>query len=90
MDWNKRATRLLWQNEWNPLCLNINGEITSDPKSIAEKFNTFFVNIAPKLVPKLKPGKTKFHEYLTTQYSNNLFMSPVPTDEVNSLLAILI
>ena len=32
-----------------PLCLNINGEITSDPKSIAEKFNMFFVNIAPSV-----------------------------------------
>ena len=47
----------------------------------------FFVNVAPKLVSKLKPGKTKFHEYLTTQYSNNFFMSLVTIDEVNSLLA---
>ena len=50
----------------------------------------FFVNVAPKLVSKLKPGKTKFHEYLTTQSSDNFFMSPVTIDEVNSLLEILI
>ena len=47
------------------LCLNINEEITSDSKSIAEKFNVFFVNVAPKLVPNLKQGKTKCHEYLS-------------------------
>ena len=47
----------------------------------------FFVNVAPKLVSKLKPGKTKFHDYLTTQCSNNFFMSPVASNEVNSLLA---
>ena len=57
-----------------PLCLNINGEITSDPKCIAEKFNKFFVNVAPKLVSKQKPGKTKFHEQPNTQKT---FMSPV-------------
>ena len=44
------------------------------------------MNVAPKLVSKHKPGKTKFHEYLTAQYSNNSFMSPVTIVEVNSWL----
>ena len=41
MEWNKVVNRLQWQKEWNPFCLNINGEINSGPKCIAEKFNMF-------------------------------------------------
>ena len=67
--------------------MNINGEVTSSPKCIAEKFNMYFVNVAPKLVSKQKPGKTKFHEYLTAQYTQTTLMSPVTIVEVNSLLA---
>ena len=42
MDWNKRATGLQWEKYGIPLSLNINEKITSDPESIAKKFNMFF------------------------------------------------
>ena len=90
MEWNKEPLGSSGKKNEIPLCLNIKREITSDPERIAEEINMLFVNVASKLVSKLKAGNTKFHEYLITQYSNNFFMSPVTTHEVNSLLANLI
>jgi hypothetical protein len=36
------------------------GEKITDPKSIANRFNDYFVNIGPRLVKKLPNSKTKF------------------------------
>ena len=34
-------------------CLNIDGNIISNPTEVAEKFNTFFVNIATEIESKI-------------------------------------
>ena len=41
------------QKEEQNICLNIEGEICHEPKIVANHFNSFFTNIASKLVEKL-------------------------------------
>ena len=52
------------QNDSFPKSLIITNEEITDKKSIAEKFNSFFVNTGTNLAAKVPHGTTNFESYL--------------------------
>ena len=65
----------------------INGSPNSDPQTIADKFNSYFVNIGPQLAHKISHTDTNFHHFLRQCKSpaGSLFLSPTDIDEVTSI-----
>ena len=68
------------------MCLNIEGNILSNPHEVGNKFNTFYTTIAQQLVNKLPPAKTNHKNYLTNAIPETFFMSPTTPDEVETLI----
>ena len=52
------------QNDSFPKSLITTNEEIADKKSIAEKFNSFFVNTGTNLAAKIPHGTTNFESYL--------------------------
>jgi hypothetical protein len=63
---------------------NSPGEKITDPKSIANRFNGYFVNIGPGLAKKLSNSKTNFDKYLTNSYKRSFFINPITKDELEN------
>ena len=55
------------------ISLDIAGELTSNPKIIAESFNNYFSQIAEKLRAKLPPTPKSFRNYLNTPLKTLFF-----------------
>ena len=59
------------------------GEIITDKKEIATRFNNFFVNIGPSLAAKITGNIPDFNKYLPDANPNSIFLQPVTTDEIS-------
>ena len=70
----------------NGMCLNIEGNIISNPQEVGNKFNIFYTTIAQQLVNKLPPAKINYKNYLTNIIPETFFMSPTTPDEVETLI----
>ena len=51
-------------NENFPKILDIDKKEITDKKTIAEEFNSYFINVGPKLATKISPSNTNFESYL--------------------------
>ena len=51
-------------NDNFPKILNIDKKEITDKKTIAEKFNSYFINVGSKLATKIPPSNTNFESYL--------------------------
>ena len=60
------------------------GEKITDPKSIANRFNDYFVNIGPGLAKKLSNSTTNFDKYLTNSCKGSFFINPITKDELEN------
>ena len=63
---------------------NSPGEKITDPKSIANRFNDYFVNIGAGLAKKLSNSKTNFDNYLTNSCKESFFFQPIAKDELEN------
>ena len=70
----------------NNICLNINNEIISDPIKVATHLNKFYTSVAQKLTEKIKPGVTKFNDYLKISNANSFFIRPTCSKEIKNIL----
>ena len=50
-----------------------NGNLTDDPKKIANALNDFFVNIGPELASKLEPSNNSYKSYMSPRIRNSFF-----------------
>ncbi len=66
--------------------LDEDGKIITDQKSVANKFNKFYTNIADKLVRKLGNPTTKFQDYLKNPNEHTIFLNETDPGEVASLI----
>ena len=51
-------------NDNFPKILNIDKKEITDKKTIAEEFNSYFINVGPKLATKIPPSNTNFESCL--------------------------
>ena len=56
---NKRKSKLTC-----PSCFKSNGELISDPTSIATSFSEYFSNIGPNLAARISPSTANFGDFL--------------------------
>ena len=85
---NRNKTNRMLPKEFNG---NSPGERITDPNTIANRFNDYFVNIGPGLAKKLPNSKTTFDKYLTNSCKNSFFINPITKyeleNEINNLNA---
>lgn len=58
------------------ISLKIDGEICFDKLSVAEKINSFYTTVAPKLVEKLPKGVNKFGKRFVEKFYRNKGVMP--------------
>ena len=63
---------------------NSPGEIISDPYTIANKFNDYFVNVGPGIARNIPNSKRIFNEYLPNSYKNSFFLEAITKYEVET------
>ena len=83
---NKNNLRKTWgiikqvinKNKNNKICDKfISGkDITSDPKTIANAFNNYFVNVGPTLASKIPDQPVDFSRYMPPPNECSLFLTP--------------
>lgn len=63
-----------------------NGGILTNPKEIADEFNTFFANIGDKLSQAVPRADINFESFLPPPVSANLFLSPTTELEIQNII----
>ena len=74
------------KNRVVPVELNYNNETKTDKSDMAESFNEFFVGIGNMVEAKIPKGKLHFSDFLGNSSPNSIFLKPVDTDEVLSII----
>ena len=62
-------------------------EKLTDPKKISDAFNTFFVDIGPKLASKIQHTGKNYFDYLNQPASSCMYTKPVVPEEVVKIIA---
>ena len=62
-------------------------EKLTDPKIISDAFNTFFVDIGPKLASKIQHTGKNYFDYLNQPASSCMYTKPVVPEEVVKIIA---
>ena len=63
------------------------GNIVSEPESISNSFNDFFVNIGPKLASEINHTGKDYFEYLKNPTPNCVFMKPIISEEIIKIVS---
>ena len=66
--------------------LDNSGEQIDDSKLIANSFNNFFVSIGQQILDSFSPQNTNFLSYLTDNYLDSFFVSPVSANSVKKII----
>ena len=62
--------------------IKVNGNMITDPKQVADKFNDYFTKVAKSLVDKLGISNSNFKDYLKDPIADSIMLSPVTEEEV--------
>ena len=85
--WSEINTILHRNNrKQNTISLRDEKGFYTDPKEVANRFNAYFTNVAGKLVEKLNRTDQHFSNYLKTPISQSIFLKPIITEEIESLI----
>ena len=85
--WNVLNSILGRQNKSSfPASFNIDDDLVSDPQTISNHFNSYFVNIGSKLASQIH-GSTNFKDYLNNAHSpvDSFFFAPTYPEEIIKL-----
>ena len=66
--------------------LQVDGEIITDQKRVANKFNEYFINIGPSLSNQISETDIDFTEFLKNPNNTSMFFSPTDSQEINSII----
>ena len=67
--------------------LNINGNLFTDQKTVVEKMNKYFVNVAENLAQKIPKPNTKFQDYLKNPNQHSIYLSEVLPHEIDEIVS---
>jgi len=71
----------------SPISLNIDGNISSDPLTIANSFNKYFSSVAHSIRNKIPPSFKHFSTFLKHPNSSSIFIFPCTPQEVSKCIA---
>ena len=77
------------KHKTSDIFLNDNGNILTDQKIIANKFNDYFLNVADNLAKKIAKPSTKFQDYLKNPNEHSFYLSETTQQEVEDLIKAL-
>ena len=67
--------------------LDDEGNIITNQKTVANRFNKFYTNVAKNLLKDLGKPNTKFQDYLKNPNEHSIFLNETNPDEVSTLLS---
>ena len=73
-------------NVKNDTLLSEKGLIISHQKTVANKFNDYFINVAQDLLKDLGESNNEFQDYLKNSNKHSFFLTEVDPEEVHKLL----
>lgn len=73
-------------NKQTPKILMKDGTHLSNPKDIAEEFNTYFTKVGPDLAGKIKNSKKPYHFYINNRIRNSFYINPTNSSEIRKLI----
>ena len=59
----------------------------TDQKSMAEKFNEFYVNIGNMVEEKIPKTNSKFSDFLKNSVPNSIFLTPLDYNEISDMFS---
>ncbi len=65
-----------------PVSFKVNNSNIVDPKTIAHQFNNFFTNVGPELAQKIPGSNSDPLDYISDDFPNSLFQTPITTVEL--------
>lgn len=66
--------------------LDCNGQIITNQKLVANKFNDFYTNVAHDLVQKLGKPNSKYQDYLKNPNVHSMFLNETEPDEIEEII----
>ena len=85
--WSKINETLKNKNKhFEEIFLSEDGKMITDQKTVASKFNNYFVNVAKNLIKDIRKSNNKFQDYLKIQTSTVFFINKTDPIEVSDLL----
>ena len=66
--------------------LNVNGKLISDPVIMANIFNKYFVNVGYNIDKSIPRTKKSALDYLKKRNPNSLFLAPVTSQEIETII----
>jgi len=65
------------------------GDLVTDPASIASTFNSYFTSIGDQLASSIPPCNTSFTEFLTSPNPHSFYFSPTYATEIENIISSL-
>ena len=66
--------------------LEVNGELTDNPKVIVEEFNNYFSNVTTEIVQSLPNSNYSFHTFMNPSHSQYFNLSPVSPFQIEKII----
>ena len=70
-----------------PNCIINNGKTITDPKEIANSFNSFFSSIGNKIQQSVYSQHKRFSDFLVNSSQNSMFLSPTDPSEIATIIS---
>ena len=64
--------------------LSENGIIITDPKLVANQFDTYFVTVAEKLTKKIGQKNNKYQDHLKNPNKHSMYLNEIGPDEIKT------
>ena len=80
--WNKINEILNRKNnKTEDMYINVNNSIISNPKLIANEFNTYFANVAKNLQDNIGESNNEYQDYLRNPKEHSFYLKETTPDE---------
>ena len=86
--WTGINTILHRQNKQkhSDIFLNISGKLFTDQKTVVDKMNNYFINVAENLAEKIPKPTTKYQDYLNNPNEHSIFLAEVVPHEIDEII----
>ena len=66
--------------------LNISGKLFTDQKTVVDKMNNYFINVAENLALKIPKPNSKYQDYLNNPNEHSIFLAEVVPHEIDEII----
>ena len=66
--------------------LNIDGKLVTDQKTVVNKMNNYFINVADNLAQKIPKPNTEYQDFLKNPNEHSIYLSEVTSYEISKII----